>query len=98
MSEHVTWETCPSCGRPAALGWLDGDVWCAHCVHLADIRNFGDMVQKAVRTAHAEEIAAPGTRIVITAGVPFGTPGSTNVIHIVRLVGDELERYRAGEA
>jgi pyruvate kinase len=57
-------------------------LWGAHCVHLADIRNFNDMVQKAVRTAHAEEIAAPGQRIVITAGVPFGTPGSTNVLRI----------------
>ncbi|CCH87439.1 conserved protein of unknown function [Modestobacter italicus] len=25
MGAHVTWETCPGCGRPAALGWLDGD-------------------------------------------------------------------------
>ncbi|HEX6680535.1 MAG TPA: 8-oxoguanine deaminase [Gaiellaceae bacterium] len=26
------------------LGWLAGDVWCAHCVHLddADVRTFGD--------------------------------------------------------
>jgi cytosine/adenosine deaminase-related metal-dependent hydrolase len=27
-----------------SLGWLDGDVWCAHCVHLsdADVRRFAD--------------------------------------------------------
>jgi cytosine/adenosine deaminase-related metal-dependent hydrolase len=27
-----------------SLGWLDDDVWCAHCVHLseADVRRFGD--------------------------------------------------------
>jgi pyruvate kinase len=25
------------------------------------------------------------------AGVPFGTPGSTNVLHVVRLTGDELK-------
>jgi len=35
--------------------------------------------------------ARAGERIIITAGVPFGTPGSTNVIHIVRLTGDELD-------
>jgi pyruvate kinase len=28
------------------------------------------------------------------AGIPFGTAGSTNVLHVVRLVGDELERYQ----
>jgi cytosine/adenosine deaminase-related metal-dependent hydrolase len=27
-----------------SLGWLDGDVWCAHCVHLSepDVRRFAD--------------------------------------------------------
>src|SRR5712691_5971853 len=57
-------------------------LWGAHCVHLPDIRNFNDMVQKAVRTAYREEIAGSGQRVVITAGVPFGTPGSTNVLRI----------------
>src|ERR1700719_476269 len=57
-------------------------LWGAHCVHLADIKNFNDMVLKAVRMAHREEIAGPGQRVVITAGVPFGTPGSTNVLRI----------------
>jgi pyruvate kinase len=28
----------------------------------------------------------------VMAGVPFGTPGSTNVLHVVRLTGDELKR------
>jgi hypothetical protein len=23
VSERVTWEDCPNCGRPAAVGWLD---------------------------------------------------------------------------
>jgi pyruvate kinase len=57
-------------------------LWGAHCVHLADIKNFNDMVQKEVRTAWREEIAGAGQRVVITAGVPFGTPGSTNVLRI----------------
>jgi pyruvate kinase len=38
-------------------------------------------------------MAEGGDRLVLMAGVPFGISGSTNVIHIVRLVGDELERY-----
>ena len=57
-------------------------LWGAHCVHLADITSFAEMVQKAVRTAQREEIAGPGQRVVITAGVPFGTPGSTNILRI----------------
>jgi pyruvate kinase len=38
-------------------------------------------------------LAQAGGRIVIMAGVPFGTPGSTNVLHIVRLTGDELKGH-----
>ena len=30
------------------------------------------------------------------AGVPFGVPGSTNLMHVVRVIGDELERHRKG--
>jgi pyruvate kinase len=57
-------------------------LWGAHCVHSADVHNFADMVQKAVRIAHREGIAQPGHRVVITAGVPFGTPGATNTLRI----------------
>jgi len=57
-------------------------LWGAHCVHTSDIKNFTDMVQKAARIAHREGIAEPGQRIVVTAGVPFGTPGATNVLRI----------------
>jgi pyruvate kinase len=57
-------------------------LWGAHCVHTRDVKNFGDMVQQAVRIAHREKIAEPGQRVVITAGVPFGTPGATNVLRI----------------
>ena len=57
-------------------------LWGAHCVHAPDIKNFNDMVQRAVRVAQREQVAGPGQRLVITAGVPFGTPGSTNVLRI----------------
>ncbi|MGA8380587.1 MAG: pyruvate kinase [Stellaceae bacterium] len=57
-------------------------LWGAHCVHTSDIKSFADMVQKAVRIAHREEIAQAGQRVVVTAGVPFGTPGATNVLRI----------------
>ena len=31
--------------------------------------------------------------LIIIAGVPFGTPGSTNVLHAARLTGEELKGY-----
>jgi len=57
-------------------------LWGAHCVHTSDVKSFSDMVQKAVRIAHGEKIAEIGQRVVITAGVPFGTPGATNTLRI----------------
>ena len=40
------------------------------------------MVDKACRIALKQEIAKAGDRLVITAGVPFGTPGSTNILRV----------------
>jgi pyruvate kinase len=70
-----------------------GLLWGVHAVHTRDIASFEEMVAKAKRMALRHRIAAGGDRLVLMAGVPFGTAGSTNVIHVVRLVGDELERH-----
>jgi pyruvate kinase len=56
--------------------------WGAHCVHTSDIKRFSDMVDKACRVALQQEVAKVGDRLVITAGVPFGTPGSTNTLRV----------------
>lgn len=59
--------------------------WGLRCVYTSDVRSFQEMVQKACRIALQENIAQIGDRVVITAGVPFGTPGSTNVLRIARI-------------
>lgn len=51
-------------------------------VHTEDVDNFSDMVDKACRLALQHNIAQKGQRLVITAGVPFGTPGSTNILRV----------------
>ncbi|MCY3669888.1 MAG: pyruvate kinase, partial [Alphaproteobacteria bacterium] len=56
-----------------------------HSVHTADVRDFDEMVRKAVAAAALEDVAGPGDTVVITAGVPFGTPGATNVLRIARI-------------
>jgi len=56
--------------------------WGVHPVHAEDAHNFADMVQRAVSVARKEELAKEGERLVITAGVPFGTPGATNILRI----------------
>ena len=70
-----------------------GLVWGVHAVHTRDVASFEEMVAKAKRMAIRTRIAGAGDRIIIMAGVPFGTVGSTNVMHVVQLVGDELDDY-----
>ena len=63
-------------------------VWGVHCIHTKDARSFKDMVLKAGRLAKKEKFAKKGDRVVITAGVPFGQSGATNVLRIA-----SVDRY-----
>lgn len=60
-------------------------VWGVHSVETGDVHDFATMVRKACATARDEGLAGPDTRVVITAGVPFGTPGATNILRIARI-------------
>ena len=57
-------------------------VWGVHCVETQDAVNLEDMVDRACVIAYQEGFARPGDRIAITAGVPLGTPGATNMLRI----------------
>jgi pyruvate kinase len=69
-----------------------GLTWGAHAIHTKDIASFEEMVAKSKRMALRHRAANAGDRLVVMAGVPFGVPGSTNVVHLVHLAGDELSR------
>ncbi len=68
-----------------------GLLWGAHAVSTRDVDSFETMVEKAKRMALRHGLAKGGDRVIVMAGVPFGTPGSTNVLHVVRLTGQELK-------
>jgi pyruvate kinase len=63
-------------------------VWGVHSVPTEDIRDFDDMVKRASQIARQEGFAQAGERIVITAGVPLGTTGATNMLRVA-FVTDE---------
>ncbi|HEY0446316.1 MAG TPA: pyruvate kinase, partial [Allosphingosinicella sp.] len=84
----------PSLKTARRLGLL----WGAHAVRTRDVASFEEMIAKAKRMALRHSIAKAGDRVIITAGVPFGMTGSTNVVHIVRLAGDELDRHKAAQS
>jgi len=57
-------------------------VWGVHSVVTEDARDQDDMVNRACRIAFREGFAKPGQRVIVVAGVPFGTPGATNMLRI----------------
>ncbi len=70
-----------------------GLLWGAHAVSTRDIGSFEEMIAKGKRMALRHGIGTAGSKLVMMAGVPFGTPGSTNVLHVATLTGDELRGY-----
>lgn len=70
-----------------------GLLWGVYPVHTRDVESFEEMVEKAKRMALRHGLAAGNERVVIMAGIPFATTGSTNVLHVARLSGDELKRH-----
>lgn len=68
-----------------------GLLWGVHAVSTRDVNSFEEMVAKSKRMALRQGLVSGGDRVIMMAGVPFGTPGSTNVLHVVRLTGQELK-------
>ncbi|MHC2453612.1 pyruvate kinase [Rhizobium leguminosarum] len=63
-------------------------VWGLHCVVTHDATDLDDMVNRACRIVADEGFGKPGDRIIISAGVPLGTPGATNMIRIAYIGSD----------
>jgi pyruvate kinase len=57
-------------------------IWGVHPLVVSEIHSMSEMVTRAVRAAQHEGFAAPGDEVVVTAGVPFGTPGTTNSLRV----------------
>src|SRR5690606_21329007 len=62
--------------------------WGLHCVVTEDAHDLDDMVDRACGIAFSERFATAGDRVIITAGVPFGTPGATNMLRIAYVAAD----------
>ncbi|MCI5061095.1 MAG: pyruvate kinase [Alphaproteobacteria bacterium] len=50
--------------------------------HITDVNSFAETVEKAVSFVKDKGFAQVGDKIVLTAGVPFGVKGTTNVLRI----------------
>lgn len=65
-------------------------VWGLHCVVSSEPTDLDDMVNRACRIVASEGFGKPGDRIIISAGVPLGTPGATNMLRIAYIGSDGL--------
>jgi pyruvate kinase len=70
-------------------------VWGTRCVLTEDPKSVSDMVMRACKLAAAAGIAGQGDKVIVSAGLPFGTPGATNMLRIVRV---EAQSVRAAMA
>ncbi len=59
--------------------------WGCHPVVVPDAKSLDDMMSHAGEIAFREDFAKPGEKILITAGVPIGNPGSTNLLRVATL-------------
>ncbi len=67
--------------------------WGAYCVQTAEMGRFKEAVVNAVRAATNEGFATRDDDIVVTAGVPFNIPGTTNILRVAPC--DERKIYSA---
>ncbi|MFT5001642.1 MAG: pyruvate kinase [Planctomycetota bacterium] len=66
--------------------------WGMHCVMTAEVRRFKLAVVSAARAAKKYGFGGDEDSIVVTAGIPFNVPGSTNILRVskidIRLMGE----------
>jgi pyruvate kinase len=54
-------------------------------VTCGNVSDQADMAERACAIASEQGFAQSGQTVVVTAGMPFGTPGSTNLLRIAQV-------------
>jgi pyruvate kinase len=60
-------------------------VWGVKPMQTKDAESVEEMVETAEQVARTLGYAVPGQTLVVVAGMPFGTPGSTNLLRLVAI-------------
>lgn len=66
----------PRTYRQLSLVWGVIPVLVPHC------DSYDEMMERAKRAVVERQLASPGDRIIVTAGVPFDMPGTTNLLKV----------------
>jgi pyruvate kinase len=67
--------------------------WGVHCVKEEDPTSVAKMVTQACRQAVKEGMAEIGDKIIVTAGLPFGTEGATNTLRVVSIDASAVRSF-----
>jgi pyruvate kinase len=67
-------------------------VWGVKPLQTKDAESVEEMVETAEQVARTLGYAVPGQTLVVVAGMPFGTPGSTNLLRLVTIPQVDLPR------
>ncbi|MGF1445249.1 MAG: pyruvate kinase [Pikeienuella sp.] len=68
--------------------------WGLHCVIIDPVERFKLAVVNAIRAAKRDGFAEETDNIIVTAGVPFNMPGTTNILRVAPM--DESLIYEGG--
>ena len=60
-------------------------VWGLHCYVVENMETLDQVVEAAQQIAVSEGFGVEGEQVVVTAGVPFGQVGQTNLLRLLRL-------------
>ena len=60
-------------------------VWGLHCYVVENMETLDQVVEAAQHIALSEGFGIEGEQVVVTAGVPFGQVGQTNLLRLLRL-------------
>ena len=65
-------------------------VWGVNSCHsIEDAANTTEMVKIACSIAKNKNLVQPDDSVIITAGVPFGNAGSTNLLRLAKIIADK---------
>ncbi|MEM1162386.1 MAG: pyruvate kinase, partial [Pseudomonadota bacterium] len=56
--------------------------WGLHCVQTPEVERFKLAVVQAARACRADDFAGIEDKVIVTAGVPFNRPGTTNILRV----------------
>jgi pyruvate kinase len=66
--------------------------WGTHPIVTNDASDIDDMSFRACKFAVRESFAGVGDRVIVVAGLPFGTPGATNLVRIATVTPEHAAK------